>query len=1301
MSAIPPPPAAENLPELQRGALHDLLTLARACSSHQAEAEAAFDTVVRGLEEKRKSNLLRLDKTYAQKSRQIREKSTAAQAAAQAQAKEWEASVAARHAADKQALKAKVAQAQAQLQAQLRNEICDFSGLWEAVRTTSQRTLADDRQKLTQRRDVVAACRERVDRRALFVTGKIPVGDEFAVQAGSLEPYDEAAARMEKACRDLERVSRASWIDNGGNWVGILLAAIAAGAGGFFGLVSAPAPVTVAGLTGAPLAAAAGGAAAVLAGTAVFAFARSRGKRRRRRTLSALGPALAAVSAAAACAEHEFHRIEKKQTAILEESGARHLTELECVKQRFAPMQAKAQEEAAHREAALDAQCRRELLETKRRLEAALKSHAAELGRADAREAQGKSLSMRMGRGLVHRRAKAEAARFAALGAVKTRWADGCARIEHMISSLSKLNSTALLDWSSTHWAAWRPSATAASCYRLGKLRLEGQLVGATADFHLELPSQVAVPALMPTSGSLFLEHDHAGRPAALDLLRTALARLLLAVPPGAVRLTMIDPVGLGEGFAGFMHLAESEVDLVGGRIWTAPEDIDRKLGDLTDHMENVIQKYLRNAYDSIEQYNAQAGELAEPYRVLVISDFPTAFSQTALEKLMAIVQTGARCGVHVLMACDLRQSSFPEPLRDALKKVRDGGGAWFQCVEGKIHWRDELYGRFPFLPDGMPDEKLLTGLLTTLAAEAGRCQRVEVPFATITPGESEVWSRSAAAGLRIPVGRSGVSRVQEFDLGRGTRQHALVAGKTGSGKSSLLNAIITNLALWYAPDEAQVLLIDFKKGIEFKAYARHKLPHAQAVAIESDLEFGLSVLRQLDGEMEKRGDLFRAAGVQDLAGYRHVAPKTDAKLPRLLLVIDEFQEFFTKDDKLSQDAGALLDRIARQGRAFGIHMLLGSQTLGGGASIPRSTLGQMAVRIALQCDEADAQLILSDTNTAARLLSRPGEAIYNDAAGRVEANAPFQVAWLSDEVRDASLMRVMAKAGEMGLKLPGPIVFEGGAQADLSGNAALRQVLDNPPLAIPARIKLWLGSPVAIKEATHVALGRSAGENLLVAGPNDEAATGVMAAALLGAAAQAPQASFVVLDGTPDDSSFAGALQRTLQAVGAVAKFPALREVESALLAWHGELKRRLEQGAEAASPCFLVIHGLQRYRVLRKSDSGYSFSMDATDKPAAADKLLADILKDGPMVGMHALVWADTHATFDRCFERNMLREFDHRLLLQLSAADSSNLMDANDAAVLGPNRALLFSEERGVKEKCLPYRVPRVDWLAGLRK
>ena len=122
--------------------------------------------------------------------------------------------------------------------------------------------------------------------------------------------------------------------------------------------------------------------------------------------------------------------------------------------------------------------------------------------------------------------------------------------------------------------------------------------------------------------------------------------RFLTGLPPGKVRFTIVDPVGLGDNFAAFMHLADFDENLVGARIWTESAQIDRKLADLTTHMENVIQKYLRNQYKSIEEYNEQAGEVAEPFRVLVVANFPVNFSLDACRRLVSIANSGSTCGV-------------------------------------------------------------------------------------------------------------------------------------------------------------------------------------------------------------------------------------------------------------------------------------------------------------------------------------------------------------------------------------------------------------------------------------------------------------------------------------------------------------------------------------------------------------------------------------------------------------------------------------------------------------------------------
>ncbi|HMB96271.1 MAG TPA: FtsK/SpoIIIE domain-containing protein, partial [Tepidisphaeraceae bacterium] len=552
---------------------------------------------------------------------------------------------------------------------------------------------------------------------------------------------------------------------------------------------------------------------------------------------------------------------------------------------------------------------------------------------------------------------------------LETRWTSGLDRIQTPIEeNLHSGDGRIITDWDDPRWQSWLPPKIFPPRVRFGELQVDLKQITDRYPRELTLPASFSVPATLsfPERGSLLINTDHAGRAEAIATQQMLMARLLTHLPPGRVRFTIIDPVGLGQNFAGFMHLADHDEALVGTRIWTESEHIEQQLANLTEHMETVIQKYLRNEFATIDQYNAQAGELAEPYRYLVIADFPVGFEGDAFRRLNSIAISGARCGVFTLIVRDTRK---PLPSGVHLDELESQSVNLIRKND-RFVWKDEIFKQFPLTLDPPPSEEFLTQILDVVGQKAKEAKRVEVPFEAIAPRADQIWSGNSQDDIAVPIGRLGATRLQMLRLGRGVAQHALIAGKTGSGKSTLLHVLVTNLALWYGPDEVEFYLVDFKKGVEFKTYATHVLPHARAIAVESDREFGLSVLHRIDAELARRGELFRKLGVQDLAAYRQ---QSKQPMPRTLLIIDEFQEFFSEDDKLAQEASLLLDRLVRQGRAFGIHVLLGSQTIGGTSGLARSTIGQMAVRIALQTSEADSQLILGDANSAARLLSRPG----------------------------------------------------------------------------------------------------------------------------------------------------------------------------------------------------------------------------------------------------------------------------------------------------------------------------------------
>jgi DNA segregation ATPase FtsK/SpoIIIE, S-DNA-T family len=861
--------------------------------------------------------------------------------------------------------------------------------------------------------------------------------------------------------------------------------------------------------------------------------------------------------------------------------------------------------------------------------------------------------------------------------------------------------------WDDPAWIDWRPTGEVPPVVRFGSSEVSTHSIVEVHPWKEPRPAPVPItltlPALFafPEPASLLLRAEDEGRDRAVEALRAVMFRLMTSLPPGRVRFIIVDPVGLGQNFAAFMNLADHDEALAGSRIWTEAGHIEQRLADLTGHMENVIQKYLRNRYATISEYNAQAGEVAEPFRVLVVANFPANFSTEAARRLVSITRSGPRCGVSTLISVDTRQ-----PLPKGFDLADLEGGVRLDWDRGHFRWVDEDFSRVPLALDAPPaDDDFCNRILQRVGEAARGAQRVEVPFEFIAPPPDRWWAGSTRQEISVAIGRAGATRRQHLELGKGTSQHVVIAGKTGSGKSTLLHALITNLALQYSPDEVELYLIDFKKGVEFKTYAVHELPHARVIAIESEREFGLSVLKRLDVELKGRGERFRAVGAQDLNAYRQAAP--GERSPRLLLIVDEFQEFFVEDDKIAQETAQLLDRLVRQGRAFGMHVLLGSQTLGGAYSLARSTIDQMAVRIALQCSEADAHLILSDDNSAARLLSRPGEAIYNDANGLVEGNDPFQVVWLGDDVREQYLTRIRGLAQERRITRPPAVVFEGNAAADIGKNHPLNALLAAPPNGDAPDVEYaWLGEAMAIDELTAAGFRRQNGSNLVMVGQQPESALAMLATAVISLAAHAPAvgcavARFTVVDGRQPDPPSKGTFARLPDLLPEPVRVIGTLDLASVLADLTSELGRRQKSPAERAPSTYLVLYGLHRLRDLRRQEDDFGYSARGEEKPITPDKQLATLLREGPPLGMHTLIWCDTLTNLQRAFDRQAMRELALRVAFQMNVADSSNLIDSPAASKLGLHRALLSSEEEGKVEKFRPYEVPREAWLGRVRE
>ena len=842
-----------------------------------------------------------------------------------------------------------------------------------------------------------------------------------------------------------------------------------------------------------------------------------------------------------------------------------------------------------------------------------------------------------------------------------------------------------IIDKNKIEWLRWKDPYW--EKYELIKKTMNPPLTR-IGEFKLkEAESTLTVPALLPiiSHKNVLIKASGNSKKRAFEAINALILRLLVTIPPGRVNFTLVAPGDFGTKMAVFKHLPGK---LVGKKIWNGRDQIKQQLNDLSEHIETIIQNHLKNDYPNIEDYNKKAGEIAEPYRILVVEDFPYSFDEETTEILIRLARNGVRAGVHVIILRDMDQKITFKSEFEELESL----SIIIRQEKNQFVWEDDDFRTYPLILDKLPPKEITNGLLKVIGDKSKSASRVIVPISLVLERTKKWWALKSDQGIRVPIGLSSARTFQYLDIGKGTKQHPFIGGTTGSGKSVLLHDIIIIICINYSPDEVELYLMDFKKGVEFKPYAEKRLPHARVIAIQSEREFGLSVLQKLDVELQYRGDLFRKIGARNLAQFRQLSSE---KIPRIVLIIDEYQELFKEDDFISSQSSLFLDRLIRQGRALGIHVLLSSQTIGGGNTLPRTTIDQMGIRIALQCEETESRLILGDENPAAARLTRSGEAIYNDGNGSVEENKHLQAFMISKVELDKCLDALQKLQTSRGPVERRPLtIFEGTALSNIESNEPLHECISVSTWSEKhSRLFAWLGDPIAIKEHTFIEFRRESRANLLIIGKNEGSAAAMLISSIVSLATQkAPEdIEFHVIDLSRDGSNWnvlIAAMPDILPHKMNLYKAGNVTAIIEKILKL---LKKREKTGDEwAGQDIFLCFLGLHRARNL-KSNDGYTY-------PEEAEKLWY-ILNNGPDFGIHTICWGDTIKNLERIIDRNK-SEFSLRVILQMNLQDSNYLIDSDDGSKLGPYIAAFYDEDgAGNLEKFRPYSLPSQAWIESI--
>lgn len=470
---------------------------------------------------------------------------------------------------------------------------------------------------------------------------------------------------------------------------------------------------------------------------------------------------------------------------------------------------------------------------------------------------------------------------------------------------------------------------------------------------------------------SLYIEHEKDGQ-----FLREMLMRSLSSAPLVQLEVILVDALSLGGIFNLARRLLDKDNDFIyQKRILTESKEIEEALKHLYEYLKVNLQEKLAGFRD-FAHYNENATDPL-PLKALFLSGVD-ALSQNALYYLEKIMRFGSKNGVLSFVNLESEKNNkSAEDLKKHAEFFKDRTS--FECLK---------YLSVEVINDQGIKSQHMKDFADKIKAYYEKKKVVKSELKALQKDE-KFWTESSQHEVSVPVGWDINHKKVCFEIGN-AQNHTLICDHSGSGKSNFLHVLIQNLAFYYAPDEVQLFLLDYKEGVEFNAYTDPILEHARLVSVASSVGFGMSFLRWLCKEMQERANLFKQFKVKDLSDYRK-----HEKMPRLIVVVDEFQVLFG-DNKSTKAVEGHLNTLLKKGRSYGVHLVLATQTMRGGEINP-SFKAQIANRIALPMDAEDSSSVLGDD--AACELVRP-EGIFNNNGGNRKYHTKMSIPKAPDDFK-------------------------------------------------------------------------------------------------------------------------------------------------------------------------------------------------------------------------------------------------------------------------------------------------------------
>lgn len=787
---------------------------------------------------------------------------------------------------------------------------------------------------------------------------------------------------------------------------------------------------------------------------------------------------------------------------------------------------------------------------------------------------------------------------------------------------------------------------------------------------------------------NLCVTYRSAARDKAYDFVNSVVGRLLGSNPARSVIVDVIDTermTGLDDSFKLLNR------DLY--RVISRPEGVKVAISSLLDRVSTLLRNLLVKKGESLYDYN-RTHDNKEPYHLLVVKGL-RGLNADALAMMSHLAGVGPQAGVYTVIIADEVEL---DNLADRITGQFDIDA--FAELSNNYSFNDTVTDIFGSVGhselDGMMESESVYSNLTETELQQivsdlnSRCslrEDIVIPFSDYLPDESQWWQGESSRLIEIPFGLGNDMSRKALKITQESGQNsAVVIGIPGSGKSVFLHALICSAAVRYSPDQLRMYLLDFS-GVEFNSYALGKLPHARVIAPEAEREFGLSILNELVEEGARRMNICREHNVSNIVDLRRVAP--GIKMPRLLVVIDEFQKLFEiENDHISREANSKIHIIIQEFRKFGINLILATQKLPSGTFLPRDLI---ANRIVFKSSPADFSALI--TTEAGGMMPRlhTGQCIYNSESGATYDNEKVQCYYVSKNDIDGLLSRLAAFEKTAGYEHEPLKVFRSAEQPDFTHRRLhpSHRAMAHRGGAIP----VYVGESISVNDFdVNFELHHEGANNLLIIGGESEVAETICFHSLVGVTTshRDGDAALLTINGMRTDNPLRDRMMRVINALPFNPMTPAnVGQTEQMLTEIKNAIDERRASADTDYANIYLGIFDFQNCLAFDRDTSG------RIEKASVSASLLEYILRNGPAVGVYTILQVDNLDNLSRA--GSLLSTFNYRVALQMPEMESNKVVGSPAANKLfifnrpaSKYRAYLRDNSRNTLVKFKPYKL-----------